>query len=41
LFERGDVEEGLLLVEEGEAVDLAHAAGAVDEVQPRRMIELA
>src|SRR5207302_1376994 len=42
LAEEGlDVEPGLAVVEEGEGVDLADRAGAVDEIDARGMIELA
>jgi hypothetical protein len=36
-----DIEERLRLVEEGEAVDLPHAPLRVDEMQARRVVDLA
>src|SRR2546430_1066575 len=39
--QRLDVQERLALVEQAKAVDLADPAGAVDQVEPRRMVRLA
>src|SRR5207245_8957306 len=39
--QRLDVQERLALVEQAKAVDLADPAGAVDQVEPRRMVDVA